>query len=315
MFGTALSALGDRLDTKFLTAYWTPSFVGALLGLVLYARVAGPAEVRDWLGGLDSVGQGLVTMVVLLCVTVLGFVLQALSHTVVAFFSGALAPRAVVGWMRQSQAGRQSRAARLAAAGPLLAGGGLPTAVEVQAWLGKQYPDDAAATMPTRLGNILAAATEHPRRAYLMDGLVWWPRLAAVAPAAFGEALGSAQAAMMGLLNLSVALALWAVGAAVVLGPGTGDWRVAAGCLVVGLAAANLCQRAALGQAQELGTQLRVGFDLYRHEILRQMDVDVPADPDDERALWRQLTLELLGAPDAVPAAPSKAPDSGAASA
>ena len=137
--------------------------------------------------------------------------------------------------------------------------------------------------MPTRFGNILAAAAEHPRLAYLMDGLVWWPRLAQVAPAAFSDALGSAQAATMALLNPGIVFGLWGVGAAAVLGPAGGDWRAAAGCLAAGLVLGHLCYRAALGQAQEVGTLLRVGFDLYRHDILRQMDLAVPAAPDDER--------------------------------
>jgi hypothetical protein len=40
-----------------------------------------------------------------------------------------------------------------------------------------------------------------------------------------------------------------------------------------------------------------VGFDLYRHEILRQMDLEVPQDFETERALWHRLTAQLLGLP------------------
>jgi hypothetical protein len=37
---------------------------------------------------------------------------------------------------------------------------------------------------------------------------------------------------------------------------------------------------------------------LYRHEILKQMEVATPNDLQEERALWTRLTRQLLDDPD-----------------
>jgi hypothetical protein len=60
--------------------------------------------------------------------------------------------------------------------------------------------------------------------------------------------------------------------------------------------------QAATNQAMEVSGQIRVAFNLYRHEILKQLGLDVPATAVAERALWQTLTQELLGQPvDAAP--------------
>jgi hypothetical protein len=164
------------------------------------------------------------------------------------------------------------------------------------------FPLDDADVQPTLFGNVMATAAEHPRLAYSMEGHLWWPRLSPLVPDLFQEVLGGAQAPMMGLLNLSVVFTMLALIGAVVLVAG-GQWAVAIAVLVGGLILAWLCYRAAVSQAAELGSLLRVGFDLYRHEILRQMDQEVPDDLEAERALWVQLTTETLAIPPEIPPA------------
>jgi hypothetical protein len=63
--------------------------------------------------------------------------------------------------------------------------------------------------------------------------------------------------------------------------------------LVIGILLANFFYRAAIVQATELAPNIWVGFDLYRSEITRQMNVEMPSDLQEERALWQQLTQRL----------------------
>jgi hypothetical protein len=161
-------------------------------------------------------------------------------------------------------------------------------------WLKRAFPLDDNHMRPTLLGNILETAVEYPRIAYTMEGLIWWPRLAPLVPGSFQDMLGAAHAPMMGLLNLSIVF----TGAAGVGGPMLilvgGHWLAAVITIVGGFLLARLCYRAATSQAMEVANLVKVGFDLYRHDILRQMDLEVPADLDAERALWGQLTAETL---------------------
>lgn len=323
MLGSALSALSDRLDAKFLTAYWLPAFVAGLLGTLVLATAVGRDTVLDWVADLDSVEQTLATLLIVLSVTMAAFVLRALSRPITACFAGIAIPGFLAGPMRRSQLRQRSgHGHKLVAPAAVKArtSEAYPSAAEVRVWVDQQHPDDPDDTQATRIGNILATATEHPRISYLMDGLLWWPRLAQVVPAAYEDALGSAQAGMMSLLNLAIVFAVAAVGGGLVLGPGAGNWRAALLCAVGGLLVARLCYQAAVSQAQEVGSLLRVGFDLYRHEVLRQMDVEVPDDPEEERVLWERLTREVMGTAFAAkaprrgpkpadPAPPDPAPD------
>ena len=43
----------------------------------------------------------------------------------------------------------------------------------------------------------------------------------------------------------------------------------------------------------ELVRTIWVGFDLYRSEILKQMNEELPTTLEDERALWQRLTERL----------------------
>lgn len=86
-------------------------------------------------------------------------------------------------------------------------------------------------------------------------------------------------------------LAITAVMAGILANP-PGLWVIV--LVGAGVILANLCYRAAVSQAREVSTLLCVGFDLYRHEVLRRMDIAVPQSLEDERALWPALTSEVL---------------------
>jgi hypothetical protein len=78
------------------------------------------------------------------------------------------------------------------------------------------------------------------------------------------------------------------------------QWLTVLAFLVVGLVLSHLRYQAAVSQALELGSLIRVGFDLYGSEILAQLHLKIPSDLAAERALWQRLTAEVLGPPDVV---------------
>jgi hypothetical protein len=162
------------------------------------------------------------------------------------------------------------------------------------------FPQDAGDIKPTRFGNVLAAAAEHPRLVYAMDGALWWPRLMPLLPANFVAMLGGVQAPTMAFVNLSVVFFALALSAAAILVLAVAQWVTALVVLVAGLVLARLCYQAAVSQALELGSVIRVAFDLYRFEILTQLHLESPSDLGAERAVWQRLTDQILGLPEVV---------------
>jgi hypothetical protein len=187
---------------------------------------------------------------------------------------------------------------------PLDATGSSLSPQQPAGWLRHDFPLDDAAMRPTLLGNALTTAGEHPKLAYALEGLLWWPRLVPILPAAFLTLVSDAQAPLMALLNLNLVFTALAFGGLLTFGLAGGQWIAAIVTLVGGVVLARLCYRAAVSQAAELAGLLSVGFDLYRHELLRQMDLKIPKDLGAERELWPQLTLARLGLPHSAPLPP-----------
>ncbi|MGW2559143.1 hypothetical protein ACWCXB_07820 [Streptomyces sp. NPDC001514] len=77
------------------------------------------------------------------------------------------------------------------------------------------YPADPVEVAPTRIGNILLAAEQHPRLRYGLDPVVVWSRLQPLLPDAFAALLKDAKAALDLMLTLTVYLP--AVGAPIAL--------------------------------------------------------------------------------------------------
>ena len=314
MLASALTNLSGRLDSKFLTAYWLPAFVAVLGSFGVLTVLVGGEQLDDWVYNLDSVEQTLGVLLLVLLISMVAFVLRAISRSLIEIFSGDALPRAVADWSRRGQLRIKHRMAQSSGVMPDAPAAAL-TPEQMAVWLKREFPLDDAGTQPTLFGNVLATAAEHPRLAYAMEGLLWWPRLSPVVPVDFQDLLHGAQAPMMALLNLSVVFTALALGGFLTLVLAGGHWTAAIVTLLVCLLLARLCYRAAVSQASELSSLLTVGFDLYRHEILRQMDLDVPTDLAAERELWSQLTLQLLGRrqpaskPDSTPKQPAAASD------
>ena len=240
--------------------------------------------------------------------SMLAFVLRALSRPIVELFAVEALPRTVAEWSARGQLRVRDKAARylgVAADRPELVSSSRQSAQ----WLARSFPLDDTDIQPTLFGNVLAAAAEHPRLAYAMNGGLWWPRLSPLLPLDFQDILATAQAPMMGLLNLSVVFAALALTGAATLVLAGAHWSSAVAVLVGGLLLTRLCYRAAVSQAAELGTSLRVAFDLFRYAILSQLGLERPVDLADERALWQRLTDQMvLGRePPGVPGDPSEA--------
>lgn len=300
MIDYTLSSLAEKVDANFLISCWLPAFVAILTNLGFFTILVGPDTVLDWLYNLDSFEETIVLVIVLVAITMVAFLLRAITFITVAFFVGSALPRPIAEWSTRGQLRNRVRALAKVAGGTGTAGPSLHE--QVRRVVEQRYPLDERAIRPTRLGNILEVAMEHPWIVYGMEGMLWLPHLLPSLPSYLGDALDGAQARLLGLLNLSLVCAVLAVEAVLVLGVVGQEWPTAGGAALVGAALAWFSYQAATNQAMEVSGQIRVAFNLYRQEILKQLGLNTPANAVAERALWQTLTKELLGQPvDAAP--------------
>jgi hypothetical protein len=296
MLGTFLDKLSSFFDQRFIVIYWGPTFVVLGLAALLAGALSGPAGAFAWWARLNTAQQALLGVVALLVITVLAFLLGALTTPIVRLYEGYWPEWGLTRWARgRQQAALQDRVAKLAA---LDLKPPPRTPAEDRTYLDAQYtryhyfPREKADVRPTRLGNVLVAAEDYPRQIYAMDAVLWWPRIAPLLPDAFRTQVDDALTPMLALLNLSSMLILLALAsfAGIFAALATHRWWWLA--LITAIGSPVLawgCYAAAVSQAIDYATLIRVGFDLYRQDILKQMHIPLPDNLKEERHVWAAL--------------------------
>ena len=98
---------------------------------------------------------------------------------------------------------------------------------------------------------------------------------------------------MRAMLNLSLVSVYLGCLAAVFLGLAQSHWITTVVSLVSVCSSRTSFIAPRSPKAVELVRNIWVGFDLYRYEILKQMNEELPTTLEDERALWQRLTQRL----------------------
>lgn len=240
------------------------------------------AVVVAW-ARLTAALQAVLALTALISVTVLAFLLQAVTTPIVRFFEGYWPLR----WQKLITRGRTAHQARA---------GELEKATDKSSYRARYfgYPRDEDLLLPTRLGNTLRAAEEYAYQTYRMDTVLWWPRLSTLLPESYGKQLDAALTPMLALLNLSALLGVLALGggSGLVITHRLGQAQPLWLFLLVwagGLLLAWLSYLAANSQAAAYGDLIRVAFDLHRHKVLEAMHIPRPTTLRDEYYLWDKL--------------------------
>lgn len=289
MLGLFLDRLSGFFDRRFMVAYWAPAFLAfGLTGLIDAAHVGLPV-VENWWINVSILEQSWLAVALLFIITVLAYLLQALTGPLVRLYEGYLLPKRLAEWARSGQQMTYRRLHdttdyhdREHALRELHNPSDYRT-------LFYNFPRNGDLLRPTRLGNALTAAEEYPYQMYELDGVLWWPRLAPLLPDSFSEQVDAALTPMLTFLNLSALLTVLGAGGGGVLALTDRQWWLFTVVFVGGLGLASACYRAAVSQAMSYGNLLRVAFDLYRHDILKQMHLPIPDNLRDERILWDAL--------------------------
>ncbi|MDZ8226730.1 hypothetical protein [Nostoc sp. ChiVER01] len=150
-------------------------------------------------------------------------------------------------------------------------------------------PTQPQEVMPTCLGNILKNAELYPFDRYDIDAVLIWPRLYNLFPERFIQTIAEARSSLDFMLVISTLSCIFALASGVYLVIVKASGWFFLLCLWGGLFLAWLAYRAALGSALLYAQQIKAGFDLYRHELLKQMRLELPKTPTEEIEVWGKI--------------------------
>lgn len=270
MLPTFLDKLSGFLDRRFIVAYWMPVFFFVVLMIGESAVLYGPTTtIQLWETG-DATTKVLTGMGTLLVITVLAYMLKAFTFPLVRLYVGYWPEW--IPWLKEWGVSRQKVIWN-----------------EIFEDINKRYysyPRAEDRLQPTRLGNVLTAAYDYPLEVYGIRASIWWSRLTPLLPESFRSQTDDTLMPLFALLNLSAILILSALSSSTIAALLDERWWL---CLLVlsgSLLLAYVCYVAAIQHAANYGEQIRAAFDLYRHELLKQMHIPLPDSAKKEYDLW-----------------------------
>jgi len=311
MLGTFLDRITGFFDQRFILSYVIPTlvFLGLFIGLT-QIWFGFPITLSLWMS-LTVFELIFIGVIVLLAVILMAYMLQMLTAPVVRFYEGYWPEWKPTKWAIAHQRKKWNRYARsdkreeltkkleelaesqkMSEDNEQIASIGEQLAQEVKqatAACYYNYPHNPDRLKPTRLGNVLIAVEEYPYQIYQLDATIWWPRLAVLLPQDFRVQVDMSLSPMLAAINLSSLLTLLAL-ISLVSVVFNHQLLLFGLIVIIGLSLAIGLYYTAISQATVYGKLVRVAFDLYRHEILKQMHIPVPDNLFKERTVWDMLT-------------------------
>lgn len=181
----------------------------------------------------------------------------------------------------------------------------------------RRSPIDENYLLPTELGNVLRASELYSNERYGIEGLVIWPRLFRVFPQNFISQMEEQNNQMVFLLNSSFLAGLTSILCIVIwlfrfscssngkynicnwIGYREASFREYVSLLpmsdyliigIVLIILSYIFYRASVTAAMKFAFYVQTGFDLYRFELLRQLNLPLPKDFEDEHTLWVKVS-------------------------
>ncbi|MFT3893100.1 MAG: hypothetical protein QM730_15835 [Anaerolineales bacterium] len=183
-------------------------------------------------------------------------------------------------------------------------------------------PIDEDDILPTRLGNVLRASECYADERYKLNSLVMFPKLLHVLPQSFVHELedknnrfiflvhSSFLSYIVGILALSIGVFDKLLLSPICSSPLVPNWITKYLCeaglfqnglsllsnteyMFVGiffLTVGYVLYRVSVTAAREFALQIRASFDLYRFDLLRQLNHRLPITLNDEKQIWQLLS-------------------------
>jgi len=282
-----LGSFGSKLAEQWIPATLSPAFVFWAGGIAAFLQRFGwstantcfkqqpePLTIALLLGGLCLI-------------TVSAFVVRRFDLPVLKFLSGYWHPwlrplrRRFIGRVVKRSQKNDDRWQTLAQIDPVqLTSEQRDEFVQID-WQQHHLPLPQS-LMPTHLGNILRAAEQRPGEKYGLDAIICWSRLWLLLPEPAQKNLLEARA------DLNAAARIWIWSMLFIVWTFWAWWAAP-----LGIISAFFAYSWTLEAAIAYGELIEAVFDLYRHRLYQSLRWRLPADPDEERRVGRQLTEYL----------------------
>ncbi|OPG07478.1 hypothetical protein B1R27_13315 [Streptomyces sp. GKU 895] len=273
---SVLETAGGLLARRRLITTWLPVLVFVSALAVVGVAALGTARAEKWWAELPGQARAIAGVVLLAATVLASELLAGFRPAVVRLYEGYWS--ALPGGSALMRSGRERTAA---------------VADPTRPWT-SPTPDRL---MPTRLGNILAAAEQQADR-YGMDAATAWPRLYTALPEPFTILLGQAATSLELMITVSVLGGLFALVACPIAAAAL-SWYWAPLLLWAGGLLAWAGYRGALGAAGRYGELVRAAFDVHRWLLLDAMGLSRPESWAAELRQWEQIhQLWQRGRPD-----------------
>lgn len=289
--------LPKSLIRSYLLAHFTPALVLVCIHTLLIAYFLPPDAF--WMGHWEAMPDAFKPLVLLLPAALIGLLTLILNPALLSVYGGLIGDRIwpLGRWRRRMQERYAARVRRITAIDEELARVGHNAALAQEAdeltYTNRLcYPPDEQQVVRTALGNALLAIEHYPARMYGMHHRTLWPRLLAVVPADLIAAVDRARLLLDLVVNLSLVCLLLGLDVLIVVVQ-TQRWELLAGVLGAGILA-YLTYRLAVPAAIAWGQQVKAVYDLYRRELLVQMELPPPPTLAEEKALWVQVSQFMM---------------------
>jgi hypothetical protein len=291
-----LLGAGREIGARFSLVGLLPTVVLGLFVLsLLLSGAPGDAPSLDRIGDRAEGFGAWETALIFLALLGVALVLQPFQTPMVRLLEGYWGTRWPGAWLTKKGVERQGERFRKLdeLSKTPLSGPQDPRAaavVEAGAELQRLFPEDAAALLPTRLGNVMRSGETRAGAPYGLEAVVVWPRLYTV----LGDSVRALVDDRRDQLDLSarfcVVFAIAAIASFALLVQHPLWLLVPAGCVAL----AWLAYRGTVGAALAHNEALRVAFDLHRFDLLAELHLPLPKTRQEEIELNQDLSAFLL---------------------
>jgi hypothetical protein len=153
------------------------------------------------------------------------------------------------------------------------------------------YPSSRWRILPTRMGNVIAAAEDYPQQLFGIDTVLLWPFLVPIlTEKGYSKFIEREKAVFDLLLNTTVLIALFGLELGYVEALTHGlTWRLVGELILLFGGAYALCALAARG-AMGWGLTIRSAFVLHRHDLREALRLVSPNSYEKEVQMWEKVS-------------------------
>jgi len=300
-----LGKLPDLLNKNFVIGYFMPTFILFVGAYSVYVHLINKLNASfDILQKIHESSAFVGTTLVVLLSWIGGILLLAINRNIIRFLEGygSINPLQLFLSiqirsfrrlkMRKFELDKLRDKAR--EKGNNLSPKLLAERTKVITRLAWDFPDSEEYVLPTSFGNVLRSFEVYPRVMYGIDSIPAWPRLYAVIPKDYREALDDAKALMDFWINLLLASILILVEylliAAINRQFNRSSIFIAAFLVFASIVAYNRAKASALGW----GNLVRSSFDLFLDDLRLKLGYLNPASPARQREMWTSFSRAVL---------------------